>query len=92
MVGWSCATEEANSEAPMLSPAASSTASPPADCAAARSDSTVPANFTVLASIRPWKSLMFSNVRSTGPAGGGVPRSSPRTTGSWSEEAYGESS
>ena len=63
MVGWSCATDEANSEAPMLSPAERNSEGP---VAAARSCSIVPAKFTVLASMRPWKSLMPSSVSSTG--------------------------
>ena len=55
MVGWSCATADANSDAPMRSPRRrrACCSSP----AAARSCSTVPAYCTVLASMRPWKSL-----------------------------------
>ena len=64
----------------MLSPLErnSEFASPPS----ARSFSIVPANFTVLASIRPWKSLMFIRFSVTGF--GTRPR--PTTIGSWSED------
>ena len=57
IVGWSLATAEANAEAPMRSPAP--TISELA-VAGRRLSSflTVPAHFTVLASMRPWKSLM----------------------------------
>ena len=83
IVGWSCWTAEANSDALMLSPADTNATGPPAAMAAAFSFSTVPANFTVLVSIRPWKSLMSSSVSVTGLA---APSTSPTITGSWSEE------
>ena len=49
----------------------------------ARSCSIVPANFTVLPSMRPWKSLMLSRLMSTSV---GLARSNPTIAGSWSDE------
>ena len=90
MVGWSCCSADANSEAPMLSPAETK-AVPSGFCA--RSSSTVPAKFTVLLSMRPWKSLMATRSRSTEPGSVVVPsRSRPTRTGSWSEDRNGVSS
>ena len=70
----------------MLSPAERKRVlpSPPS----ALSFSIVPANLTVLLSIRPWKSLMFSRLSVTGAAFS----PSPITIGSWSLERYGPGS
>ena len=56
MVGWSFATADAKDEAPIRSPAPTTRLESAG--ASASTVLTVPAHFTVLASIRPWKSLM----------------------------------
>ena len=82
MVGWSFCADELNSEAPMLSPAASS--SDESGCSA-RSCSMVAANGTVrFLPMRPWKSLKFSRFSVAVPPV--VPEAEiPMITGSWSE-------
>ena len=67
----------------MLSPAESS-ADALSGPAAWRSFSMVAAQPTVLPSIRPWKSLMFSRLTVTSLFAPGV--SKPTTSGSWSLE------
>src|SRR4051812_17254316 len=69
MVGWSFATAEAKTEAPMRSPAPTTRAllgsTPGVDFS---SFLTVPAHLTVLASMRPWKSLMPTRLMVTSGA------------------------
>ncbi len=85
IVGWSSWSADANSEAPMLSPA--ETKAVPSGFAA-RSCSIVPANFTVLASMRPWKSLIASRSSCVVP-GSAAPSWRPTRTGSWSDDRNG---
>ena len=86
IVGWSLAIADANSDAPIRSPAPiiSVFPSPPA----ARSCSTVPAHFTVLALIRPWKSLTPSRFNVTSD-GGASATLIPTSSGLWSEAPKG---
>ncbi len=90
IVGLSRADDDANSEAPMLSPFERNRVllSP----ASERSFSIVPANFTVSPSMRPWKSLMLSRLRGLVVGAVAVPSSNATMTGSWSLERYGVAS
>ena len=69
IVGWSLADAEAKTEAPIRSPAPTMSELAAGTPAVSYSSFlTVPAHFTVLASMRPWKSLMPTRLILTGSA------------------------